>query len=37
MMCHLSILEGANGGDGTIWLEPVADEHYQAANPAQRA
>src|SRR5919199_4681563 len=22
-MCHLAMLEGAEGGDGTTWLEPV--------------
>ena len=31
-MCHLAMLEGVPGGDGTAWLEPVTDEEYQAAN-----
>ena len=31
-MCHLAMLEGAHGADGTTWLEPVSDEQYQAAN-----
>jgi quercetin dioxygenase-like cupin family protein len=31
-MCHLAMLEGVPGGDGTTWLEPVTDEQYQAAN-----
>ncbi|WGL50738.1 cupin domain-containing protein [Nocardioides sp. BP30] len=31
MMCHIAMLEGSDGGDGTTWLEPVADEEYQAA------
>jgi quercetin dioxygenase-like cupin family protein len=31
-MCHLAMLEGIPGGDGTTWLEPVTDEQYQAAN-----
>jgi quercetin dioxygenase-like cupin family protein len=31
-MCHLALLEGVPGGDGTTWLEPVTDEQYQAAN-----
>ena len=32
MMCHLAMLEGAESGDGTTWLEPVTDEQYAAAN-----
>ena len=31
-VCHLAMLEGIPGGDGTTWLEPVTDEQYQAAN-----
>jgi quercetin dioxygenase-like cupin family protein len=31
-MCHLAMLEGTAGGDGTTWLEPVTDEPYQSAN-----
>jgi quercetin dioxygenase-like cupin family protein len=31
-MCHLAMLEGVSGGDGTTWLNPVTDEQYQAAN-----
>lgn len=31
MMCHLAMLEGTGGGDGTTWLEPVTDEQYRAA------
>ncbi len=31
-MCHLAMLEGIPGGDGTTWLELVTDEQYQAAN-----
>ena len=31
-MCHLAMLEGVPGGDGTAWLEPVTDAQYQAAN-----
>ncbi len=31
-MCHLAMLEGIPGGDGTTWLEPVTHEQYQAAN-----
>ena len=31
-MCHLAMLEGVPGSDGTTWLEPVTDEQYQAAN-----
>ena len=31
-MCHLAMLEGVHGADGTTWLEPVTDEQYQAAN-----
>jgi len=31
-MCHLAMLEGIPGSDGTTWLEPVTDEQYQAAN-----
>ena len=31
-MCHLAMLEGIPGGDGTTWLEPVTSERYQAAN-----
>ena len=38
-MCHLAMLEGIPGGEGTTWLEPATDEQYQAANehlPEQR-
>ena len=31
-MCHLAMLEGIPGGDGTTWLEPVTDEQYEAAD-----
>jgi quercetin dioxygenase-like cupin family protein len=31
-MCHLAMLEGADAGDGTTWLEPVSDEEYRVAN-----
>ena len=31
-MCHLAMLQGIPGGDGTTWLEPVTDEQYQAAD-----
>lgn len=31
-MCHLAMLEGVPGGDGTTWLEPVTEEQYQAAS-----
>lgn len=31
LMCHLALLEGVEGGDGTTWLEPVTDEDYQHA------
>jgi quercetin dioxygenase-like cupin family protein len=31
-MCHLAMLEGVPGADGTAWLEPVTDKQYQAAN-----
>jgi quercetin dioxygenase-like cupin family protein len=31
-MCHLAMLVGIPGGEGTTWLEPVTDEQYQAAN-----
>ena len=31
-VCHLAMLEGIPGGDGTTWLEPVTDDQYQAAN-----
>ena len=33
-MCHLAMLEGIPGGDGTTWLEPVTDEQYEAADQA---
>ncbi|MEN3360051.1 MAG: hypothetical protein V7637_4033 [Mycobacteriales bacterium] len=32
MMCHLAMLEGTGGGDGTTWLEPVTDSDYRTAN-----
>jgi hypothetical protein len=32
MMCHLAMLKGIPGGDGTTWLEPVTDEQYETAN-----
>jgi quercetin dioxygenase-like cupin family protein len=32
LMCHLAMLEGTEDGDGTTWLEPVADEDYTAAH-----
>jgi quercetin dioxygenase-like cupin family protein len=32
MMCHITMLEGVEDGDGTTWLEPVTDEQYAAAN-----
>jgi quercetin dioxygenase-like cupin family protein len=32
-MSHIAMLEGLEeGGDGTTWLEPVTDEHYDAAH-----
>ncbi len=31
MMCHLAMLEGADDGDSTSWLEAVTDDQYQAA------
>ena len=31
-MCHLAMLEGVSGGDGTTSLDPVTDEQYQAAH-----
>jgi quercetin dioxygenase-like cupin family protein len=31
-MCHLTMLEGVPGDDGTTWREPVTDEQYQTAN-----
>ena len=31
-LCHLAMLEGVPGGDGTTWLEPVTDEQHQAAS-----
>jgi quercetin dioxygenase-like cupin family protein len=32
-MCHLAMLENLpDGADPTIWLEPVPDEDYQAAD-----
>jgi quercetin dioxygenase-like cupin family protein len=30
-MSHLALLEAGENGDGTTWLEPVADEDFQAA------
>jgi quercetin dioxygenase-like cupin family protein len=30
-MCHVAMLEGVEGGDGTTWLESVTSEEYQAA------
>ena len=32
LMCHLAMLEGAEGGVGTTWLEPVRDEDHAAAD-----
>lgn len=32
MMCHLAMLKGIPGGDGTTWLEPVTNEQYETAN-----
>jgi quercetin dioxygenase-like cupin family protein len=32
MMCHLVLFEGLADGDGTTWLEPVTDDHYETAN-----
>lgn len=32
MMCHLAMLEGVAGGNGTTWLEPVTDDQYETAN-----
>ncbi|HKG50550.1 MAG TPA: cupin domain-containing protein [Actinomycetales bacterium] len=34
MMCHIAMLEGTADGDGTTWLEAVADEQYSAAQSA---
>jgi len=34
MMCHIAMLEGTADGDGTTWLQPVADEQYSAAQSA---
>ena len=31
------MLEGADDGDGTTWLEPVTDDQYAAANQASPA
>lgn len=31
LMCHLALLEAAEDGDDTTWLEPVTDEDYQHA------
>lgn len=31
-MCHLAMFEQNADGEGTTWLEPVADEQYQQAN-----
>jgi len=31
-MCHLAMLEGTGGGDGTTWLEPVTDDQYKTAS-----
>ena len=31
-MCHVAMLEGAQDGDGTTWLEPVSDDDFRAAN-----
>lgn len=31
-MCHISMIEGDNAGDGATWLEPVTDQQYQAAH-----
>jgi quercetin dioxygenase-like cupin family protein len=31
-VCHLAMLEGTRGGDGTSWLEPVTDEEYRLAS-----
>ncbi len=34
-MCHLAMLEGTGGSDGTTWLEPVTDTQYKKANEQQ--
>lgn len=31
ILCHISMLESTDDGDGTTWLEPVADDEYPAA------
>jgi quercetin dioxygenase-like cupin family protein len=31
-MAHIAMLEGTDDGDGTTWLEPVADEQYAAVH-----
>ncbi|MFB7107512.1 cupin domain-containing protein [Streptomyces sp. NPDC056190] len=31
LMAHIAIVVGDDSGDGTTWLEPVADEQYVAA------
>jgi quercetin dioxygenase-like cupin family protein len=35
VMCHIAMLEGADEGDGTAWLEPVSDDDYRAAHTPQ--
>jgi hypothetical protein len=32
MMCHYAILEETDARDATVWLEPVTDEQYTAAD-----
>jgi quercetin dioxygenase-like cupin family protein len=34
MMCHYAILDAARQGNATVWLEPVSDEQYLAAQQA---
>ena len=32
LMCHYAILDETAAQDATVWLEPVTDEQYAAAN-----
>jgi len=33
MMCHYAILDETESRDATVWLEPVTDQEYDAAQP----
>ncbi|SEE05863.1 Cupin domain protein [Streptomyces misionensis] len=35
LMAHVAMVVGADGTDGTTWLEPVTDEQYSAAGDGE--